>query len=48
MVLMENACRMLVGKPDQKLHIGNLGIDGRIIFKSYIKEILCEGVGWLL
>jgi hypothetical protein len=30
---MRNAYKILVGKPERKRHSGDLGIDGRIIFK---------------
>jgi hypothetical protein len=29
----------MVGKPDGNNHLGDLGIDGRIIFKSFFRKV---------
>ena len=34
----KNACRLLIGKPEGKYHLGNLGIDGRVVLKWILKK----------
>jgi hypothetical protein len=41
---MRNACRILVGNVDVRDHLGDLGVDGKIILKIYLREVGCEDV----
>jgi hypothetical protein len=43
---MENAFKILVGKPEVKNDSEDVGIDGRIILE-WISGRLCEGVYWI-
>jgi hypothetical protein len=38
MVEKRNAYIILVRKPNKRDHLGNLGVDGRIIIKLFLKE----------
>ena len=41
-------CRVLVGKPEGKNHLGDPGIDGRTIFKMDLQEVgVWTGSSWL-
>ena len=38
----------IVGRmPEEKITFGSLGCERRIIFRTYIKEIICECMGWM-
>jgi hypothetical protein len=43
---MRNVYKILYGKLDRK-HLGDLGVDGRILLKLILKEIGCARVGWI-
>jgi hypothetical protein len=34
---MKNSYQILVGKPEERDHIGDLGVDGRILLKRILK-----------
>jgi hypothetical protein len=40
----ESANRVLVEKPDGKNHLGDIGIDGRIILKLFLGKV--DGGAW--
>jgi hypothetical protein len=46
--MRERRCvyRVLVGKPEGKRTLGRPDVDGRIIFKMYVQEVGCLGMGW--
>jgi hypothetical protein len=35
---MRNTCRILVGKHERKDHLGDLGVEGRIILKFILNK----------
>jgi hypothetical protein len=37
---MRNMCKILVGKPEGRNHLEDLGVDGRIILKWILKNRL--------
>jgi hypothetical protein len=37
---------MLTGKPQGKSHYEDQGIDGNIILKSDLREMVCDDVNW--
>ena len=39
--------RDLVGKPEGKKHLGDLGVNGRIILKKYLQEVGCVCMDWI-
>jgi hypothetical protein len=39
--------RVLVGKPEGKCHLGEPGVDGRIILKWMCQEVGCGSMGWI-
>jgi hypothetical protein len=41
------ACRVLVGKPDGRNHLEDVGIDGSIILKWIFKEWDGGGIDWI-
>jgi hypothetical protein len=43
---MRGTLRFLVGKPEGKDNLENLGVDGRIVLKSF-KDIGWDGVDWI-
>jgi hypothetical protein len=38
---------VLVGKPEETDHLEDVGVDGRIILKKDLKEIVGEGMDWI-
>jgi len=38
--------RVLVGKPEGKSHLGDPGVDGKIIFKMDLQEVGCGSMDW--
>ena len=39
--------RVLVGKPEGKNHLGNPGVDGRIILRWIFRRRGCGGMDWI-
>jgi hypothetical protein len=42
---MRNLYKIVVGKPEDKNHSEDLGVDGRIVFKINLREMGLKGVG---
>ena len=43
-------CKVLVGKPEEIDHLGDVGVDGRVILKSILKKSFARtwiGLVWL-
>jgi hypothetical protein len=43
---MRNAYRILIGKPEEIEHFGDLEENGRVILRSILKEGICEDMKW--
>jgi hypothetical protein len=43
---MRNACKILVGKPEGRDHLEDLGVDGKTI-RLDLRQIRWEGVDWM-
>jgi hypothetical protein len=37
---MRNACKILIGRPEGKKHLGGLSVDGRIMLKWILKAVV--------